>query len=52
MLEQFMVRKAHAIASDKEGNPVFFAESEWNVTYAKQDFPDIEFHTISEFNGN
>lgn len=52
MLDQFMVRKAHAIASDKEGNPVFLAESEWNVTYAKQDFPDIEFHTISEFNGN
>ncbi|MCA0427215.1 MAG: peptide chain release factor 3 [Bacteroidetes bacterium] len=48
MLETFMQRKAHAIARDKDGNPVFFAESEWNVTYAKQDFPDIEFHTMSE----
>lgn len=48
MLETFMHRKAHAIARDKDGNPVFFAESEWNVTYAKQDFPDIEFHTMSE----
>jgi len=51
ILEQFLHRKAHAIAKDKEGNPVFLAESEWNMTYAKTDFPEIEFHTISETSG-
>jgi peptide chain release factor 3 len=48
MLETFMHRKAYAIVHDKEGNPVFLAESEWNITLSKNDFPDIEFHTISE----
>jgi peptide chain release factor 3 len=48
MLETFMHRKSYAIVHDKEGNPVFLAESEWNVTLSKNDYPDIEFHTISE----
>jgi len=48
MLETFMQRKSYAIAQDKEGNPVFLAESEWNVTLSKTDYPDIVFDTISE----
>jgi peptide subunit release factor RF-3 len=36
---------------DKEGNPVFLAESEWNVTLSKNDYPDIVFHTISDYAG-
>jgi peptide chain release factor 3 len=48
MLDTFMHRKSYAIVHDKEGNPVFLAESEWNVTLSKNDYPDIEFHTISE----
>lgn len=49
ILSQFMVRKSYAMVHDKEGNPVYLAESDWNITLAKQDFPDIVFHTISEF---
>ncbi len=51
MLETFMHRKSYAIAKDKEGNPVFLAESEWNVTLSKTDYPDIVFHTISDYAG-
>jgi peptide chain release factor 3 len=51
ILETFMIRKSYAIVRDKENNPVFLAESEWNVTLSKNDYPEIVFHTISEFDG-
>jgi peptide chain release factor 3 len=47
--QQFLQRKAHAIAYDKDQHPVFLAETEWNVTLSKNDFPSVEFHTISEY---
>jgi peptide subunit release factor RF-3 len=37
-------RKSGAIAYDKEDNPVFFAESEWMLKLAKENFPSITFH--------
>jgi peptide chain release factor 3 len=46
---QFLQRKAHAIAYDKDEHPVFLAETEWNVTLSKNDFPSVQFHTISEY---
>ena len=49
MLEDFQRRKWNAIALDKEDHPVFFAESEWMLKIAKDDYPEIEFHTTSEF---
>ena len=49
MLEEFLRRKWNAIALDKEDHPVFFAESEWMLKIAKDDYPEIEFHTTSEF---
>lgn len=48
-LEFFINRKAANIAYDKENNPVFFAQSQWILTVAQQDFPEITFHTTSEF---
>jgi peptide chain release factor 3 len=48
-LEEFLRRKSNVIALDKEDHPVFFAETEWMLKIAKEDFPDIEFHATSEF---
>ncbi|RXK88446.1 peptide chain release factor 3 [Chlorobaculum sp. 24CR] len=48
-LDEFMRRRANVIARDKEEHPVFFAETEWMLKIAKEDFPEIEFHTTSEF---
>ena len=48
-LEEFVKRKSGAIAYDKEHNPVFFAESEWMLKLAKENFPSITFHNTSDF---
>jgi peptide chain release factor 3 len=48
-LEKFISRKHSAIAYDKENNPVFFAESEWMLKLAREDFPSITFHETSDF---
>jgi peptide chain release factor 3 len=51
-LDAFISRKSIAIAYDKEDNPVFFAESEWSLKMAKENFPSVTFHEISEFKIN
>ncbi len=48
-LDAFLLRKAQAIAYDKENNPVFFAESEWMLKMAMENFPSVTFHKTSEF---
>jgi peptide chain release factor 3 len=48
-LAEFEQRKSSVIAYDKEGNPVFFAESDWGLKMAQQYFADIVFHFTSEF---
>jgi peptide chain release factor 3 len=48
-LEDFLKRKGNAIAYDKEHNPVFFAESEWMLKLARENFPSITFHYTSDF---
>lgn len=48
-LEKFLSRKSAAIAYDKENNPVFFAESEWMLKLARENFPSITFHETSDF---
>jgi len=48
-LEDFLKRKANYIASDKDGNSVFLAESAWLLSSAEEDFPAITFHKTSEF---
>jgi peptide chain release factor 3 len=48
-LEMFIKVKTGQIAYDKDNNPVFFAQSEWLMNMAKQDYPEITFHTTSEF---
>lgn len=48
-LDEFIRRKANAIAYDKEHNPVFFAESEWMLKLARENFPSLTFHNTSDF---
>jgi peptide chain release factor 3 len=48
-MDAFFNRKSQAIAFDKENNPVFFAESEWILKTAKENFPSITFHRTSDF---
>jgi peptide chain release factor 3 len=48
-LEEFIFEKAHHMATDKEGRPVFLAESAWALQMAQEKNADIHFHFISEF---
>ncbi len=48
VLQDFTNRKSAYIAYDKEGQPVFLAESEWTLRTARENYPDIEFHLTSE----
>ncbi|ABL65214.1 peptide chain release factor 3 [Chlorobium phaeobacteroides] len=48
-LGEFLRRKSNLIVFDREDHPVFLAESEWMLKTAQEDYPDIEFHTTSEF---
>lgn len=47
--DEFLRRKSSVIAEDKEGHPVFFAESEWMLNVAKENYPGVMFHETSEF---
>ncbi len=49
-LQEIIQRRASNMAYDKEGNPVFLADNDWAINLAKRDFPEVEFHTTSEFN--
>ncbi len=48
-LDAFLQDRHAHIANDKEGRPVFLAESAWLLQMAKEKFPDIQFHVKSEF---
>jgi len=48
-LEEFLERKANVIGTDKEGTPVYFAESEWGLRTVQELYPDLIFHDSSEF---
>lgn len=48
-LEDFIKVKYANIALDKDGNRVYLAESPFLLKMAEQNYPDIVFHTTSEF---
>ena len=48
-LEDFLRQKANYIVTDKDGNFVFLAQSEWTLRMAHENHPDVVFHTTSEF---
>lgn len=48
-LEEFKKAKARYIATDKDDNLVFLAETPFLLQMAEQDYPDLTFHKTSEF---
>lgn len=47
--DKFAKYREHQLATDKEGNYVFLAESSWILNTMIQDFPKLHFHFNSEF---
>lgn len=47
-LEDFLRFKQQNSAADKDGHPVYLAQSEWFLSTERQNNPDIEFHFTSE----
>jgi peptide chain release factor 3 len=48
-LDEFIKDKYHHMANDKDGKPVFLAESAWALQMAQEKNPEITFHLKSEF---
>ena len=48
-LDDFMKRKYNNIAFDKDKQPVFFAESPYTLKQVQENYPEIQFHSTSEF---
>lgn len=48
-LEEFKRAKTRYMATDKDGNLVFLAETPFLLQMAEQDYPDLTFHKTSEF---
>jgi peptide chain release factor 3 len=49
VLDKFCKLKPRYICRDKDNNLVFLAGSEWTLNMEKQNYPEITFHTNSEF---
>lgn len=49
-LDEFLRFKQQNSAEDKDGNPVFLAQSEWFLNTEIQNNPEIKFHFTSEIN--
>lgn len=48
-LKDFTRAKAQYLAKDKDDNLVFLAETSFLLQMAEKDYPDLTFHTTSEF---
>jgi peptide chain release factor 3 len=48
-MADFMRAKANYLATDKDGNRVFLAETSFLLQMAEKDYPALTFHTTSEF---
>lgn len=48
-IEEFKKRKFNNIAIDKDDNPVFLAESPYTLKQVQENYPEIVFHSTSEF---
>jgi peptide chain release factor 3 len=51
-LKKFTHYYGSHIVSDKDGRPVYLAESDWDLRYAKEIHPAMEFHFTSELDGD
>ena len=50
ILEDFVRRRKHQIATDKSGNTVFLTETRWSLEREVKEQTDIEFQFTSELN--
>lgn len=48
-IDEFKLRKSQNVAIDKDGNDVFLAQTSFLLQSAQTDYPEITFHTTSEF---
>ena len=48
-LKEFLNRRKRDMATDKDGDHVFLAESAWTLKMAQDNFPEVVFHFTSEF---
>lgn len=48
-LKEFAKRKENYMAVDKDKNLVYLAQSQWMLETEQRNYPDIEFHSTSEF---
>jgi peptide chain release factor 3 len=48
-LKEFKRIKQNFVAEDKDGLDVFMAQSEWILNVERGNYPEINFHTTSEF---
>ena len=48
-MKEFVTRKQQQLATDKDGRPVFLADSSFSLRMAQDQFPKIQFHFKSEF---
>jgi peptide chain release factor 3 len=50
VLKEFRERRRRDMAIDKDGNPVFLAETAWVLRTVQETFPNVKFHFTSERN--
>lgn len=48
-LDEFVRFRQHQVASDKDGNLVYLADSQWMLDQMIKNHPDVAFHFTSEF---
>lgn len=48
-MKRFYIIKGNSIVQDKEGRPVFLAESMWSIQMAQSNYPELNFYFTSEF---
>lgn len=48
-LDEFIRFRQHQVATDKDGNLVYLADSQWMLDQMIKNHPDVEFHFTSEF---
>ena len=48
VLKALVSERKRDIAKDKDGRPVFLAESAWALKMARENFPEVDFHFTSE----
>jgi peptide chain release factor 3 len=48
VLKRFLAKEVSAIMNDRSNSPVYFARSDWELSYAAREWPDIRFSAIRE----